>query len=242
MSLNFTLKSWSAWSPGLDNHADWSSWAHISQRKISDVENPGVKDLPMMLRRRLSPLGRMAMRVAHDVKLDETPHLVFSSRYGETQQTLKLLQSLALNEPVSPVGFSTSVHNALAGLLSISSKNTKPHTAVSAGKASFCAALLEAICLLHDTPRDPVLLVHYDNPLPEFYAPFGDETVEPLALALLLEKGSSNAESSFSMNIAKSKVCNNTEDAALNFIRYIIGPDKNWSWSNDATEWNFSRL
>jgi len=242
MSLNFTLKSWSAWSPGLDTPADWSSWAATSERKISDDVNPNVRDLPMMLRRRLSPLGRMAMRAAHDVKQDTMPHLVFSSRYGETSQTLKLLQSLAQNEPVSPAGFSTSVHNALAGLLSISSKNNLPHTAISSGKASFCAGLLEAICQLDETPETPVLLVHYDLHLPEFYAPFGDDTVEPLALALLLENGPSNEEEFFSFNLTKPKACNNLEDPAMNFIHYIIGAEENWSWSDETTEWSCSRL
>jgi hypothetical protein len=240
MALNFSVKSWSAWSPGLTTPDDWVSWAHRSVRPICDDQIIDVKDLPMMLRRRLSPLGRMAMRVAHDVEHNPLPHLIFSSRYGETTQTLKLLHSLALNEPVSPAGFSASVHNSLAGILSISSKNTKPHTAISAGKETFCAGLLEALCQMNDTPESSALLVHYDEPLPEFYAPFRDESVEPLALALLLERNETDNAFCFSIGTSDIPVENN-EDCAHSFIRFILNNENSWTWSHKSTQWSCSK-
>ncbi len=219
MSLSFHVSDWSFWTPESEN---------------VDQQGPNVKDLPMMLRRRLSKLGKMAMRVAHDINLESSVPLVFSSRYGESAQTVKLLHSLAQEEPLSPAGFSMSVHNGLAGLLSIASKNTQPHTAVSAGKASFCNALLEATAQLQSSEAKGVLLVHYDEPLPEFYAPFGDETVKPQSLALYLKKG---GDTSYTLSLSNRPAPASEEDAAQSFSSFMDGESASWAWSDGRTSW-----
>jgi len=195
---------------------------------------PSVKDLPMMLRRRLSRLGRMAMRVALDSGNSETVRLVFSSRYGEATQTVDLLTSLAKKEGLSPATFSTSVHNALAGLLTISKKNKLPHTAIAAGEESFCAGLMEAATLLFEDSTTPVLLVHYDEPLPEFYKPHDDETVPSLALAMVLE---AHPSMNFGFSPSSSDSTENEADAALGFIHFLAKDEAVWRWSAANKDW-----
>lgn len=217
MTISFCVSEIAVWTPG------------------DDSENgPDVKDLPMMLRRRLSHLGKMAMRVAHDIEDRSKASLVFSSRYGESAQTVKLLQSLALKEPLSPAGFSMSVHNGLAGLLSITSKNKMPHSAISAGEASFCNALMEACAQLACQPDVPVLLVHYDEPLPDFYDPFADPNVTPVAVAMLLEKSNGTDHT---YGVSSTKAGKSSQDAALSFVEYLSMKKQSWSWTDGRTEW-----
>ncbi len=235
MTLSFSVTNWAAWGAGLEEKQDW-----LSQEKLSDLADlsdtsPNIKDLPMMLRRRLSRLGRMVMRVTHDIEEVKNLPLIFSSRYGESVQTVKLLKDLSLKEPLSPTVFSMSVHNGLAGLFSITSKNKQPHTAISAGSASFCHGLLEACSMLKVNPQQPVLLVHYDEPLSSFYDEAGDETVTPMAIALRLEK---TTETKMSYSVSQNKGLATHEDAALSFMDYILKNKKHWSWQDGRTQWD----
>jgi len=216
MSLSFSIKDWSMW-----------------QADASEVA-PNVKDLPMMLRRRLSRLGKIAMRVAHDIKDEKAVLLVFSSRYGESAQTIKLLLALADKEPLSPAGFSMSVHNGLAGLLSIATKNTQNHTAISAGPSSFSHGLLEAVCLLQNENTDGVLLVHYDEPLPEFYGPFHDEAFPTAGLALYLEKPNAG---SLILSVSSAQGEASPEEDAISFAESVLQKNDNWSWTDSRTCW-----
>jgi hypothetical protein len=151
--------------------------------------------MPMLLRRRLGKLGQLAVSAAYEAGAMPPVRYVFCSRHGEFGRTLGLLRGVALGEPLSPAEFSVSVHNALAGLLSIATKATGGHTALAAGADSFAYGLVEAAASLAAAPDEPVLLVYYDEPLP---APFDElvppDSEAPLACALLLHAASAPAE------------------------------------------------
>jgi hypothetical protein len=216
MSISFSVKEWSTWQ------------ANDSE------QSPIVKDLPMMLRRRLSRLGKVAMRIAYNAKSEKTVPLVFSSGHGDSEQTVKLLCALANNEPVSPAGFSMSVHNSLAGLLSIATKNTQCHSAISAGRSSFCNGLMEAACLLQEDATDGVLLVHYDEPLTDFYEPYRDVTGKSAGLALLLDRAEGET---LELTIGKAEGDMSEEEGAASFADLLQGKKKYWSWSDGRTYW-----
>ena len=126
-----------------------------------------------MQRRRLSPVARAAFQAA-DSCLDgvEDPTCIFISTYGQPEQSLKLLRSLALDEPVSPAAFSLSVHNAVAGLFSIIHNLTGTSLTMCAGFEGIAAAFTEAAGILHQGQTDNVLLVCFEAPLPEAQQPF----------------------------------------------------------------------
>lgn len=98
-----------------------------------------------------------------------------------------MLTQMADGEAPSPADFSLSVHNALAGLLSVATRNRNGHTALAAGLDSFGFGLMEAAACLHESPDQPVAVVYFDTRLPPDY-PGGTpaETIEAQALALLL--------------------------------------------------------
>jgi hypothetical protein len=150
--------------------------------------------VPTLLRRRVSAIGQLALRAAFQAGGAQQPRFVFCSRHGEFDRTVSLLRSIAAREPVSPADFSLSVHNALAGLLSIATRNPRGHTAIAAGEDSFGYGMLEGALCLATVPDEKVLVVYFDAPLPEMYAPIGGDAAAPVALALLLAPGTGAAD------------------------------------------------
>lgn len=125
--------------------------------------------MPSLLRRRVTPIGQFALRAAYGLG-NATDRFIFCSRHGEFQRTLNLLKLIVAREPTSPSDFSLSVHNALAGLLSMALKNTGGHTAIASGADSFGFGLVEAVACVSTPFENRVLLVYFDEALPDPYS------------------------------------------------------------------------
>lgn len=173
--VEFAVSSWAVWHRAGDGAEEWQG------EPLPD------RPVPLLLRRRVSLLGQRALKAAWSQPAVSAARLVFSSRHGEFGRTLSILDSLAANAELSPADFTLSVHHALAGLLSIAAANRAGHTAVSAGEESLAYGLLEAAVCHADDPRHPVILTHYDEPLPTPYEPFDEPHPEAMALALTLD-------------------------------------------------------
>lgn len=232
----FSIESWSAWAPGLNSPEAWKKWSDDNLDLPGDKSVPDVRDLPASLRRRLSALGKLALRVALDTENAESARIVFSSRYGNVSQMLQLLQTMSVNDPVSPTGFGMSVHNSLTGMLSIVTKNMQSQTAIAAGPESLCMGLLEAMALLNDSPEEPVLLIHCDDELPEFYAPFQDSSVSQCAVALLIVTPE-RSKGQVSLSFSGAPTLAVQDDPLSSFLRFIIRDEKSWSWSGAQGVW-----
>lgn len=130
---------------------------------------PGAKAVPAGLRRRLSPLGKAAAEALFSLDAfrnetkaqTEDDAWVFSSRWGDLDASVAQLRSLAGGEDLSPTAFATSVHNGIAGQLSIAAKHTGFVTAIAGGDAPFARGFETAAALLVDHPR--VHFVLYDQ-------------------------------------------------------------------------------
>ena len=185
MQAAFHVTNWAAWTPERPDRAAWLAWAGIDE--AADEAEPAKP--PVLLRRRVSPLGQQALRSAWQVQAGREMPLVFASRNGEFDRTFSIMQSLAGSAPVSPADFSLSVHHALAGLLSIATENRRGHTAVAAGRDSLWLGLIEAVAMLNEAPDEAVLLVYYDAPLSSPYDQFAAPGEETIALALEIGAG-----------------------------------------------------
>ena len=188
MSLQANISDWSAWAPGLTSTSDWQKY--FAQEKETDLElKPDVSELPPMFRRRLSSLNRMIFAAADGLEdknvLNECP-VVFASRHGELNLSLKLINSIISRETVSPAGFSMSVHNSAAGLISIHHGNTSAATSIAAGEASLKMGLIEAISQVQKFNR--VLLIFADEMMPEIYRNFNNSQKYPSCLLLTVAK------------------------------------------------------
>jgi hypothetical protein len=128
--------------------------------------------LPANERRRLTPLIKLALEVAHAAskKADIDPAVtasVFASSLGDAAITHRLCTAFTLPErPVSPTQFHNSVHNAPAGYWSIATHSLAASTSIAGGEGTFATALVESIVQSRQRKR-PVLLVAYDLPAPE---------------------------------------------------------------------------
>lgn len=234
--ISFAVRRWSAWAPSLDSPEAWHLWADGEADIPEGEATPDVRDLPAGQRRRLSRLGKIALRVAIDVEAEETPRVIFSSRNGNVTEMLSLLKSLAVEDPVSPTGFGMSVHNSLAGMLSIVSKNRESHTAIAAGGESLCLGLIEALTCLKEDPSSPVLLLHADEILPDFYAPFQEPDVPVCALALLIGAATPGKEA-YSFGFSGTRTRSKKGDPLTSFIRFLLRGEADWNWSGAEGDW-----
>lgn len=152
---------------------------------------PKLGEMPPMMRRRVEPLGRMALHVAYASQGQDAPlPVIFASRYGDVPRSIALLRQLVDGQTPSPTAFSLSVHNAIGALWSIAGGHTAPYTAIAAGDETVEAAFTEAIGLLADgTPA--VMVVCYDEPLPAPYDVYADhpDTAHAWACRLRLSDG-----------------------------------------------------
>lgn len=132
---------------------------------------------PVMLRRRLTPLGKLVASALAAVHLrDEEPFVVASS-WGDSGKSCQLVSDMTATGDVSPAGFTSSVHNAASGAAGIWLKNHAPAPAVSAGNFTTEAGLTESFLQLQKS--ESVVLVRVEAPLPNVWDHPAHERIAP---------------------------------------------------------------
>lgn len=236
-TLRVAIRGWCAWTPERSTRAAWRAWAGAPA--LSDDAQPPA--LPMMLRRRTSPIGQRLIAAALACgDAAQTARYVLASGHGELARTVGIIDSLRQGELPSPAEFSLSVHHGLAGLLSIHTGNRRGHTALAAGPDSFTFGLLEAAASLAENPSEPVLLLYADAPMPDEYAHFHTAADEALPLAVALALGPADGEGEgLALHCAPSAGGRAAESTALDFMRFLLsgapratsrGARLDWVW------------
>ncbi len=228
--IAFTLRAWQAWS-----EADPPGEA-----------GPGGArpPAPALLRRRVGMLGQHALRLAWGMACSGEARLIASSRHGDCHRSIAIMEALIAGEGVSPAEFSLSVHHALVGLLSIARDNRRGHTAVAAGPESFCFGFLDAVAGLAETPQEPVLLIHYDEPLPAPFTRFAPETGPAQALVFALAAGGPGEAMTLAAVPTAPPGSDPASDPAAGFRGFLAdpaaprftfaGPRMTWTWARDV--------
>jgi hypothetical protein len=218
--------------------ARWASWPRAGS---AQEKAPDVAFVDASLRRRLSPLAKMMLHVAHNCSGGAAPlqgrlRLIFASQHGELSYTVSLLRSLAAHEPLSPNAFSLSVHNGAAGLFSILRGDRSESTALAAGDETLGAALAEAHCQLDADPERPVLVVYADGAFPEEYRSFEEGAPPARALALLLD---CSAERTITIGLGPAQEGARAEITQADALLPLLdegtagiwaGAQRTWSW------------
>lgn len=218
MALTFTILDWKAWTPAQN-------------------DAPDVSVIPAMLRRRLSPLGRVALSVIMPLaQTHGAMPLVYISRHGDLNRTLGLLEDMAKSEPLSPTAFSLSVHNATAGLFSIQQGLTSNITAISGGAQELVPALLESLGLCNaQTPQ--VLCVFCDEPTPDIYQHQADQPAHAYAVALILSAGQEWQLEQLGSSAADLS----TEPQVLQLLRALQGDVESLLLTHNGSDWRVRR-
>ncbi len=183
LRLEFTLEKWHVWQDGgYPLSPGWPQGGALP----ANGGSADVAFLPMMQRRRLSPLAKAAIAVAwacHPAG-GGLPSVFYSS-HGESHGYFDMLNELAEAQDMSPSRFSLSVHNAIAGLYALYSGSRSPYVALAGGGEGVFAAFLEAAGLIAEG-AGRVLVVGYEQPLPEVYRNYAASPDATTALGLRL--------------------------------------------------------
>jgi hypothetical protein len=155
---------------------------------MGELPKADLTILERSLRRGLSDVTRYFMHVAQGALSQAAVapaevHVVFGSTYGEIATAEVILRQAFDENDASPARFRNSVHNTAPGLFSISTRNTLPSSAISAGWNTVSMGLLEAQTLLLDAAKH-VLLVFAEEAVPEALAT--EKNYGPLAAAFVL--------------------------------------------------------
>ena len=145
--------------------------------------------IPPVVRRRLRDTALLAVRcgLAAQQATTKPVEVVFCSRHGDLQRTRRLLSGLAEGQAPSPLEFSLSVHNGLAGMLDLARRERTGHTAIAAGPDSLAMALLEAAARLSVDRSRAALLLYVEKPIPHELQGQTDPGLGGTVVAALLE-------------------------------------------------------
>jgi hypothetical protein len=221
---------------------EWAAWTSAEGARH-------IADIAPLLRRRMSPLARMAVAVGleccHKAGLSPAaPRVVFASRHGEMGVTVDLLNQMAAGETLSPTGFSNSVHHAAAGYWSLAMGNRQATRAVAGGEASFCYGFLDAIGMLGEADRSPVLLIVADDQVPPPFEAVSGQLKAPYAAAFLLAPAKPAEAHAFSFAMRRcvdTPVADDRQPGipALDFLQWHLKGDtslelvlsqRSWRW------------
>jgi hypothetical protein len=226
-----------------------------SDRVLARTEKAAISTtVPKLLQRRLSPLARAVFNVAEAcLGGNKTMPVVFSTSHGEVSKSLEMLRGIQLGEEVSPTTFSLSVHNAIAGLFSMGYANHQEITVIAPGQDGIAPAFIEAFGLLqepHDNCKgageiaDEVLIVLYDEPLPDFYPsqPFLLSSSTICALALKVSLAGEGLLLRFKRSLAH-RHRDDGEHAVqlLSFWKFLISDRLSLALGNHRQSWEWHK-
>ena len=223
-----SVRRWSAWSSGREDAHAWRSWC-ADPVALEPGGCPEARFLPPLIRRRCSPLARIALTTAFDCCGEEErgrTSTVFASRHGNINESIELLDRLAQRQPLSPTVFSHTVHNAQAALFSLAAHNGHTSSSIAAQADTFGCAWLEALALLEREPEWPVLLVMADVPLASAFASLADEPDASYGLALLIAPTSAGDGLAFAIEPATRPATPARWPDAVEFLRWLLSDDR----------------
>lgn len=239
--VSFTIAAHAAWAPGLETTEAWAAWAEMPF-VITGAIDPGLRQMPPMLRRRAGFLGKMALEVAYQCLDGRTDvPAVFCSRHGEVARAVNLLTDLAQDAALSPTGFGMAVHNASAGLFSIARADQANHLALAAGASTIEHAVIEACSLLADG-APMVLLVAYDNCLPPLFTQFEDCNEQPHAWAWMMVPAAADPiHLSWNAVTDAAVAVPDAMPASLEVLRFQVRGDHMLERIADRRRWRWTR-
>jgi hypothetical protein len=197
----------------------------------TSVDSDGAYELSRLKKmqtRRMTKAARISLDLALLSSEGESiDFIVYASRHGELSLSHDLINSVIAKEIPSPIKFSQSTHNAIAGLYTINTKNVAASTAISSGADSFIMGLISAINFLKSHPSSNVLYVFADAKVPTIYESKLNEPNEDVMLSFVMKSGNS-----FSIGHNPSGAKNPGELDSLRFLDFILSKDRGCSFSS----------
>ena len=235
IKFSFNIDAWAANSPGLSHPAAWQEWATTSL--WPEAEPANVSAIPPMMRRRMSPLSKLAVQTAIELlNLHSVDYLVFASRHGELHRSMSLIEAIIAGEDASPMAFSQSVHNTSAGLATIATKKAIPLTSIAATEDTFQSALIEAWLFLSEYPDKKVLVIDFDQPLPEVYQAYETQQYPGYSLGLVLSSGAQFAVETRELTAESAPI-----PQGLTFLQNYLLNKQQWTINGSVHAWQWQQ-
>ena len=250
--LNLSIENWAAWIPADAAWipADSGKQETTSDSRISTLE-PDVCFLLANQRRRLSPLSRIVVDTYHRANSSPTEGLqipsILCSTYGEHVRNTNLILDISANSDVSPTAFSLSVHNAVAGLISIFYGNEAPCLTMATNKKGVSVALFEAYSMLRETSK--LSLTVYDGPVHESYRNALPDSIDSAAITLILSPANLKKDRLHIKRIASESgaIARSPFQEIIEIVKFLQGGEVqnqlvlgDWAWSLMKKERNAS--
>ncbi|MGZ9896969.1 beta-ketoacyl synthase chain length factor [Shewanella gaetbuli] len=238
MQLAFDILSWSAWTPDFQTKESWLTWQQPNHTTEQTTVAPKLAQIPAMQRRRFSRLTKMMLSVALDCQVSTNTRSIFASRHGELNRTIGLLEDIVIQQPLSPMAFSQSVHNTGSGIFGITAKNKASSTSIAAGTQSMPQGLIEAYAQLDAVPS-PVLFIYSDDPIPPVYNQYINEVELPIALGMQLVKATTNANPNSVARLIISTDTSNDQSPDICLSQFIHHLASNQSLQGNMRQWHW---
>ena len=239
-TIHFNIDHWIALAPGLTTLDDWQTWANNSQ--LIDPQPPATDKIPPMMRRRMSPLSKLALQAAITItETNNIDYIVFASRHGELHRTVNLIKDIINGDDASPIAFSQSVHNTAAGLYTIATHQPLAVTSLAGGENTLHMALIETGCYLSQHPHHRVLIVDFDQPLPNEYQHFEQHQYPSFALAMVISYGDNN-QLCWQSTPQVDRERHPSVDCypqTLTVIKHLANKDSQWSIHSQTQQWQW---
>lgn len=140
--------------------------------------------------RRLNQTAKIAVDLGLCATENTNPdYVVHATRHGELNTSYELIQSIKKQEIPSPLKFSASTQNAIAGAYSIIKKTTAPMTSISSGGESFSMGFLASVSLLYSKNLSNVLFIYTEPKIEVPYLAKISGPSEQIVVAAVIEKG-----------------------------------------------------
>lgn len=208
-----------------------------------DQQQALLSSVPVNLKRRLSPLAKTVLCAINQCDPSKgCMPVVFSSTHGELAKSLEMIKLIEAGEEISPTTFSLSVHNAIAGLFSIVWGNTAEITVLASGEDGIASAFIESLGLLQEGAGE-VLMVFYDEPLPDFYPaePFQLSIDSRCAVVLKIAKDGEGQ----AMQFQRGEQCGyvGEQPIQLPLLRqFLSGTDRQLHINTLKNSWHWQKL
>jgi len=231
------VENWSFWSP---ESSDPSRWLRHWRQPGAERGEAALRiDLiPARHRRRMSRLSKMALGTALEVIRDHAvDYSIFASQHGEIVRTCEILGSISSNTEISPAAFAQSVHNTSSGLFTIIAASTAPSMSMASGANTFAYAWIEALAYLSIHPTHRVLLVDFDEALPEAFQGHSADAVCDHSMAMLLR-----ATQHGGIHLSRSAAAENQHlPQGPQFLAWLQSSASDLSLTSDGQGWRWER-
>lgn len=115
--------------------------------------------IPANIRRKLNIFDKHVLYLINNCFTQDVENIILSSQFGEFDRLLKLIEQYEEFNEVSPMVFSSSVHNYALGQFSLLNKVTIPTVSIAGGVDSFEAGFISTIA---DSKKN-VIYTYVDN-------------------------------------------------------------------------------